>query len=88
MSLVLSGKIAAAYFYQSDLMHGMCAVTANEQDYCRVTSLIFGNFYFDYYSYMLGLRLGLGLGFYLFLQNVCAHGLSCAPDQAFFLFFC
>ena len=56
-----------------------------------MTSLVFGNFYFEYYSYRFGLgfRLGLGLGlglglrlglvFLALLQNVCAHGTCAKP---------
>ena len=58
-----------------------------------MTSLVFGNFYFDYYTYRFGLGfrldfgLGLGLGLRLgfrvsflgFISNVCANGTFAKP---------
>ena len=61
---------------RSDLAHGLRTL---KQTKIPVTSLVFGNFYFDYYNYRFGLGLTLGLmlvflGFIvkcLRTQNVC-----------------
>ena len=52
---------------QSDAENGIRAVIKTK---IPVTSLIFGNFYFDYYTYRFGLgfRLGFGLGLGLGLR--------------------
>ena len=62
-------------------------------------SLVFENFYFDYYTYRFGLGLGLGLrlglgfrvSFLGFISNVCANGtfakpLPCSNNLLFFKF--
>ena len=51
-----------------------------------MTSLVFGNFYFEYYSYRFGLgfRLGLGLGLGLGLRLGLGLGLRLGLRVSFF----
>ena len=55
------------FFVRSVLAHGTCAVKETK---IPMTSLVFGNFYFDYYSYRFGLGFGLGLELGLGLRLV------------------
>ena len=48
-----------SFIFRSDWEHGKCAV---QQTKIPMTSLVSGNFCFDYCSYRFGFRLGLGLG--------------------------